>query len=129
MGTIHFQLPADLPGDLASALDRAGMTGGQDNMPYATMVIRNGVGLDIQRGGDDSGRVIAPWSVENAGQLMVSTATLIERPAPYQLAVELARGKINQLRNQSSDWQMGGLQVPPPLAQTIRDATLQFGRA
>ncbi len=35
---------------------------------------------------------------------LVGTATLAERPAPYMLAVELARGKLNDIRNQLSDW-------------------------
>src|SRR5438132_489323 len=113
MGILHFQLPADLSSDQASALDRASMTGGQDKMPYASVVGRSGAHLHLQHGSEDSGCVIAPWAVEGVGQLMVSTATLIERPLPYQLAVELARGKVNQLRNQAFDWQMGGLLMPP----------------
>src|SRR4051812_4914066 len=100
MGTIHFQLPADLPSDLASALDQASMTGGQDHVPIVTVVSRDGLQLNLRRAGEESGCAIAPWAVEGAGRLMVSTATLIERHLPYQLAVELSRGKVNQLRNQ-----------------------------
>jgi hypothetical protein len=53
----------------------------------------------------------------------------MERPAPYNLLVELARGKINQVRNQAADWQAGGLQLTPALQQQIHDASLAFGHA
>jgi hypothetical protein len=54
---------------------------------------------------------------------------LIERDIPYQIQVELARGKVNQLRNQAADWLSGGLQMPDDLQQHIREATLAFARA
>ena len=60
---------------------------------------------------------------------MGATATLMERPHPYQLLVELARGKVNQLRCQAADWQIGGLQIPPDLQQEIRGTASAFGRA
>ena len=60
---------------------------------------------------------------------MGATATLMERPHPYQLLVELARGKVNQLRCQASDWQAGGLQISSDLQQEIRGTASAFGRA
>jgi hypothetical protein len=60
---------------------------------------------------------------------MGATATLMERPQPYQLLVELARGKVNQLRCQASDWQMGGLQVPADLQPDVRQTATAFSRA
>ncbi len=43
---------------------------------------------------------------------MALSATLMERLAPYHLPLELARGKINQVRGQAADWIMGGLMMP-----------------
>jgi hypothetical protein len=60
---------------------------------------------------------------------MLSTATLIERPAPYQLVTELLRGKVNVLRNQSADWLMGGLQTAPDLQAKLRQASRDFAHA
>jgi hypothetical protein len=67
--------------------------------------------------------------VDGAGQILGSSATLIERPTPYQLQAELARGKVNQVRCQLADWQAGGLQAPSSLLQLVREATLAFSRA
>jgi hypothetical protein len=59
---------------------------------------------------------------------MTSSATLMEREASYQLQVELARGKVNQLRCQAADWRTGGLNMPADLSERIREASLAFGR-
>ena len=61
--------------------------------------------------------------------LMTSTATLIEKAGPYSVALEFARGKVNQLRNQLADWQFGGLVTPPALQAAIQSATIRLGKA
>ena len=103
MGTLTFHLPADLPLDAAGELEHAGMLGGQDNMPYAAQIVVEPDRLLVARNTDESGYVMAPWEVEGAGRLMTATPTVIERDQPYQLQVELARGKVNQVRSQSAD--------------------------
>jgi len=129
MGTLSFLLPADLSGPAAQELERSCIAGGQDSMPFLTEVAFEAGRLRLSRQEDESGYVLAPWAVNGAGTLLTSTATLIERPAPYPLVVELARGKINQLRNQAADWLFGGLNMPPQLAEAIHEATLNLGRA
>jgi hypothetical protein len=129
MGTITFLLPPSLSLDDINELDHAGMLGGQDSMPYAAHITVEPSQLRVARGTDESGYVMAPWKVDGAGLLMTTTPTVIERPQPYQLQLELARGKVNQVRSQTADWLMGGLQMPPDLAELIRQATRAFGRA
>jgi hypothetical protein len=53
----------------------------------------------------------------------------MERDSPYSFAVELARGKVNQLRCQASDWRSGGLQMPAELTQQIHEVSILFGHA
>src|SRR5207253_1636926 len=48
---------------------------------------------------------------------------------PYQLSIELARGKINQLRCQAADWRMVGLQIPDLIDVQMREASHLFGHA
>ncbi len=129
MGTMTFDLPACLPEDAQAALERASVAGGQDNMPYPTQVQFDNGRMILTRTVDESGCLLAPWSVNGAGRLMVSSATLMERRTPYQFALELARGKVNQIRGQVSDWLMGGLQMPAGLAEQIRQTTLAFSKA
>jgi hypothetical protein len=129
MGVMNFSLPAEVPAEGLRELECACVLGGPDNMPYPTEV-RVGPGLlSLTRDVDESGPVAAPWPVPGAGLLLTSSASLMEREPPYHLPLELARGKVNQVRGQAADWQAGGLHLPPELAEAIRDATRTFGRA
>ena len=71
--------------------------------------------LDLSREHNESGYLLLPWPVEPFGTPVVATTTLRERPEPYRLLVELARGKLNQLRTQSAEWQAIGLRTGPRL--------------
>src|SRR5215831_15511165 len=99
MGTMIFLLPADLSPNAAHELDRAWIAG-SDQMPWPTRVQVHLNRLCVERQVGESGYLVAPWSLNGAGQFMGASATLIERPVPYQFLVELARGKVNQLRCQ-----------------------------
>jgi hypothetical protein len=129
MGTMTFLLPAGLSTEANRELERACVAGGPDSMPWPTRVQIDSGKLTLHRDVDESGFVVLPWEIDGAGRLMASTATLMERALPYQVQLELARGKVNQLRGQTADWQAGGLEVPPALAEQIRQASLAFGRA
>jgi len=129
MGTMTFQMPAGLSAEAVRELERTCMAGGPDNMPWPTELHFGPDRLGVTRGVDESGYLVAPWRVEGFGQLMGTSATLMERAHPYQLVTELARGKVNQVRCQAADWRTGGLQLSPALAEQIRAASLAFGRA
>jgi hypothetical protein len=126
---MNFLLPADLEPETVRELERACVAGGPDNMPWPTEVQVEPGKLTVRRGVEESGSLLAPWLIDGAGRLLNATATLIEREQPYHLLVELARGKVHQLRTQSAEWQAGGLQMPPALAQQVREASVGFSRA
>lgn len=106
------------------------MTGGPENMPWPTETRVESNKLSLTRHNlDESGCLLAPWDVEGVGRCMGMSATLMERPLPYRFQLELARGKINQLRGQAWDWQAIGLQLPEPLAEQIRQTCRLFGKA
>ncbi len=44
------------------------------------------------------------WPVEGFGRLMMETARLVEREAPYNLHVELARGRLMRISQKREDW-------------------------
>jgi hypothetical protein len=82
--------------------------------------------MTCARESTESGRLFVPWPIEGFGMPLVGTATLAERPAPYVLAVELARGKLNDVRNQLSDWIQLGLRSTPELDQSLAEAQKAF---
>src|SRR5262249_41292482 len=62
-------------------------------------------------------------------ELLLGTATLMERERPYHLTVELARGSLNRLRNQIAVWQTLGMTVSDAAGQQISQAKEQLSRA
>ena len=60
---------------------------------------------------------------------LVGTATLAERANPYVLAVELARGKLNDIRNQLADWLQLGLRSTSQLDRALAEAQKAFVHA
>ncbi|MFM7148412.1 MAG: hypothetical protein ACKO23_01080, partial [Gemmataceae bacterium] len=70
--------------------------------------------------------MLAPWSMESIGRIQVHSATLMDRSSPYQFLLELARGKINQIRNQSADWITGGLHLPDDIRLGIQAMSHRF---
>jgi hypothetical protein len=129
MGTISFLLPSTLSATATRSLERACMAGGPDNMPWPTEVRIESGRLVLRRTVDESGYLVVPWHIAGAGLLMGTSATLMERAPPYHLVMELARGKVNQVRMQAWDWQAGGLQLSSLLSQVLRDACATFGNA
>ena len=132
MGKLILQLPASLADETCrQELERSCVTGGQDNMPYPTDASIEAERLVLSRCVQETGslQVQVPWQIDGVGQLMTSSATLMETPTPYHLGIELARGKINQVRTQVAEWTMGGLKMPDALTSAIREATRVFGQA
>ncbi len=66
--------------------------------------LENGV-LLCQKESSESARLHVAWDVEGIGRPVLSTASLIERDEPYFLPLELARGKLVQVRNQLAAWE------------------------
>jgi Glycosyl hydrolase family 10 len=129
MGTMTFLLPAGLDAEALRELERACVVGGPDNMPWPSRVRVEPDQLIVSRPSDESGALATPWPIAELGRLMGTTATLMDRAEPYNLQLELARGKINQVRCQAADWQSGGLNIPAALNEEIHSANSAFGRA
>lgn len=128
MGTMSFQLPPGLPAEMVREVQLACLAGGFDNAPGPTQTRLHGRRLTLQRAVDESGFLIIPWEIEGAGRMMTSTATLIERTESYSLAVELARGKVNQIRNHVAELRPLGIQLTPDLEGGLQELNHTFGR-
>jgi hypothetical protein len=125
MGVMKFRLP---PNEALRGVPdyRKAYITGLDRTPGRLAVeLRNGL-MICARDSTESGRLFVPWPIEGFGMPLVGTATLAERAAPYVLAVELARGKLNDIRNQLADWLQLGLRSTPPLDQALAAAQRAF---
>jgi GH35 family endo-1,4-beta-xylanase len=134
MGLMRFRV-LDRQALPADAVDRAYFTG-LDEIPWRSRTQWTDEGLSIRRAESDSGNFHIPWIVPGHGELCLQTGCLIERDEPYSLAVELARGTVNRIRNQLATWQASGITVGdkmPLLTRALdrlsKAATLQNLRA
>lgn len=127
MGAIRFTVQAS-SGLADEAAGRAYLLG-QDLIPWPTTVEWRAPTLTLHRQARDSGYARIPWTLPGRGELVLTTATLVEREAPYLLEVELARGKVHQLRNSLCDWLSQGLVVPPEVHVALRRAQGLFAQA
>src|SRR5262245_48872296 len=129
MGVLSFHLPKATPPDVLAGLTTAHLAGGYDLAPIPSEVrVVDGV-LSFTPAEFESGFVTVPWPVTGFGTMLTSSATLRSRPDPYRLLVELARGKLNQVRNQTTEWVDVGLQPGPGFADKLTAVLKRFGPA
>lgn len=105
---------------------RCAYIAGMDGVPTICQRQWDGQDLVITRRESESGNVFIPCLVPGYGELMLSTASLMDRPEPYDLLVELARGTLNRLRNQLADLKQLGVEVSTELYERSRAATRQL---
>ncbi|HMO15467.1 MAG TPA: hypothetical protein PKD64_10970 [Pirellulaceae bacterium] len=113
MGQTKFLFP-DHHRFSARAIETVFMVG-LDQIPWPCSVKLNDGVLTIERNTNDSGRLFLSVDIPKYGELLLSTATLPERQAPYDLAIELVRGTLNRLNSQLFLWCEGGLKVSDDL--------------
>jgi hypothetical protein len=129
MGVMKFRLP---PPELNFRLPdfrKAFMTG-LDRTPGRMLTeLRLPDLLVCHREFPESGRLHTPWFVEGYGAPIVGTATLAEREEPFELVLELARGKLNDVRNQSADWKQMGLVSTPEFEAALHESQQALAHA
>jgi GH35 family endo-1,4-beta-xylanase len=128
MGLIRFAVhPAELVADWPEV--HRGYLSGADGRIYHTRIELEGNLVGCRRSSSESCKFNVAWPIPELGTVMVQTASLPERDAPYLLAVELARGKIVQVRNQSSTWELSGIELPAEFVDESGAAHRVFARA
>lgn len=127
MGQLRFRL-YDRDRITARELERIYVAGPED-IPWSTRAHWDGALLVVERHVSDSGAVYVPWHVDDHGQFLLGTSTLIERERPYLLSVELARGLLQRIRTRLFHWERLGLDTPADLKKKLAEATREFSRA
>lgn len=85
--------------------------------------------LLVEREGFDSAKLNLPWRVDGRGEPLLTTGTLVQRDRPYLLPLELARGKLNTVRNQIADWEQAGFEQNEALRAKLKSAMHHFTEA
>jgi hypothetical protein len=128
MGVMRFLVyPPELLDGWREAFDA--YLSGADGRIFATQVELAGNVMTCRRSVGESGKLHVAWPVEGFGRPVVSTASLPEREEPYLLPLELARGKLSQLRDQISAWEIGGMLIPDAFRAPFQEAQRKFREA
>jgi len=75
---------------------------------------------------DESGKVNIVWPTRTGGNLCLVTGSLRESSEAYGLSVEIARGTVGRLKNQTAEWQRIGLRLPDQFFPLAESATRSF---
>ncbi|HSQ55639.1 MAG TPA: hypothetical protein VLM40_07830 [Gemmata sp.] len=129
MGSISFLLPNVLPDAARAMLRSACFTAGFDQAPVPTTLQVLDDRLIASWELNESRYLSLPWPIPPFSTLIATTATLRETTQPYRLLVELARGKLNQVRLQAADWIGIGLRTPPGFEQALAESGKLFSTA
>lgn len=127
VGQLRFIVP-DMTRISDRSAQQAYLTGFEPIPNYCRTRLTDGE-LTIEREGFDSVKLNIPWRVDGYGEILICSATLMQRDRPYLLPLELARGKINQTRNQLAEWQMAGLPMTDVLKKQMSEAVRLFTEA
>lgn len=78
---------------------------GSDGMAVRRAQIRFSDGLlECYKPNQETAAVALLWPVEGFGKVLLPTTCLPERPEPYNLNLELVRGRLMQIINKREDW-------------------------
>lgn len=128
MGVMRFMVEHPERLDPSSDIQNAYLSG-FDGRVFPSRVEFDGRVISIRRTSSESGKLQLPFPVEGFGKPVVSTATLREHETIYILPLELARGKICQVRNQLATWESLGMQIPTEFTDVYREAHKFFAKA
>ncbi|MBC23098.1 MAG: hypothetical protein CMJ32_04175 [Phycisphaerae bacterium] len=90
---------------------------GRDNVPVPCKIRFNNGRIECEGGGNQAVALCLQFDVSPIGKFMLQTTLLPHRQEPYNLALELARHRIQYVLAKSEDWQM----TDPALGQGAMD--------
>src|SRR4051794_8204410 len=125
MGAMRFLVNSPQLLENCPKLERAYISG-SDGRIFPTRIEISDRVITCRRTGCESGRFQLAWPVPGFGVPVVTTASLPEREEPYLLTLELARGKIAQVRDQVSLWEVSGMFLPDSCTRPLSEAHRAF---
>ncbi len=107
----------------------AGMCTGPEGVPMVGEVLFNNGVLEIRRSEEHPAGLSLLWDAGNAGEYALDTARVQPREQPFNLNVELARGRLMRLVQKQEDWTLFDFPKAEKLTQRFRDLQAEFADA
>ena len=121
MGVMRFLISPTRILDLCSGSVCAFITGLDGRVHPSRTEIAEDI-LMVRRNQHDSGKLHIPFPVEGYGCPVIVTTSLPEREEPWHLTLELARGKLGEIRDQAQAWEQARMQIPHKFLELSREA-------
>ncbi|WP_437221692.1 endo-1,4-beta-xylanase [Planctomicrobium sp. SH661] len=102
---------------------------GMDGRIFPSRIEMEGPVLICRRPSSESAKLNLPWPVPGIGRPVLTTTSLRERDDPYLLPVELARGKLSEVRESWASWEQSGMAIPDAFRKLQREAFQFFAKA
>ena len=128
MSIFSLTLPAGMQESQKKLVAAQAYLAGSDGFPVPTQRDFNDPLVCLRHQGEDTIHVATPWLVQQHGLMTTSTTTLMCRESSYRLLKELARGKVNQVRCQTAEWENRGLVLGESVKLANRQAGLAMGK-
>ena len=128
MGVLRFNIHPTSRWDTLPNLHGAFLSTLEFGVVPTAIELRDGI-LMCGKNCEDAARLHLAWDVPGFGSPILSTASLIQREQPYFLPLELARGKLVQVRNQLAAWEAEGFTPSSSFNDEFRIAHRHFARA
>lgn len=102
---------------------------GSDGVPLRAEIELAGNELCCAKRVDGPAGISLPWPVNEAGVIMLDTSRLTDREKPYNLAVELTRGRLMRISQKREEWGLFDFDGFEPVAAEIDKARGLFVEA
>lgn len=92
---------------------------GSDGVPLrAELELRNSRVICAKRADGPAGLALV-WPVAGSGRLLLETSRLLDRDKPYNLALELVRGRLMRINQKREDWGLFDFEGVEPVSAEI----------
>lgn len=102
---------------------------GSDGVPLRAEIDLKDAILTCQKRAEGPAGVAVLWPVPGCGHLLLETSRLIEREKPYNLPLELVRGRLMRMSQKREDWGLFDFEGFQPVAAEIDKARDLFVEA
>jgi hypothetical protein len=127
MGQMRFFSPD--PQKLTAGTAERAYLAGMEGIPWQSRNVLQRQHLTLERPLRESGNLFIPWQVEHYGEVVLSTASLMESDIAYHLPLELARGTLNRLRALVSESPPEGWSIPEKWRERMAAGSQAFVEA
>ncbi len=114
---------------LEEFVPRAALVVGPESVPLAGEILFRDSLLRINRIDDSAVGLSLLWDIGPLGAFQMETTRLPHRPEPYNLNVELARGRLMKIVQKQEDWNLFDFPKAEKHQETLRQAQALFAES